>query len=127
MQAKKTTGNVKTRTVKKEAAPVKKTAAKKTAAVKTAAAKKTEAKKTGRKRSVASTISLSKKINYVLQCKANPEGISYSQLVAATKDIWRTRLGKKAGDIKEIELYIKPEEGKVYFVINKDTRGDFDL
>ncbi|MCR5178491.1 MAG: DUF6465 family protein [Lachnospiraceae bacterium] len=127
MQAKKTTGNVKTKTVKKEAAPVKKTAAKKTAAVKTAAAKKTEAKKTGRKRSVASTISLSKKINYVLQCKANPEGISYSQLVATTKDIWRTRLGKKAGDIKEIELYIKPEEGKVYFVINKDTRGDFDL
>ncbi len=119
MQATKKTVSAGSKTAKKAAAP-KKAAAKKTMT-------KKAAKKPARKRSVASTISLTKKINYVLQCKANPEGVSYSQLVAATKNVWRTKLGRKAGDIKEIELYIKPEEGKVYFVINKDTTGEFDL
>ncbi|MCR5671110.1 MAG: DUF6465 family protein [Butyrivibrio sp.] len=30
-------------------------------------------------------------------------------------------------DIKELDIYVKPEEGKAYYVVNKETAGDFDL
>ena len=35
--------------------------------------------------------------------------------------------GNKESDIKKLDLYIQPENGKVYFVINEDFKGDFDL
>ena len=100
------------------------TEARKAPAEVTAVTKKKPAEK---KRSVASTISLAKKVNYVLQCSAKPEGISYNQLVANAKNVWRYDRGGKVSDIKSMELYIKPEEGKVYYVINSDATGSFDL
>ena len=42
------------------------------------------------------------------------------------KDIY-TNAGNKESDIKKIELYVQPENGKVYYVINDDFKGDFDL
>lgn len=35
--------------------------------------------------------------------------------------------GHKSSSIKSLELYVKPEEGKVYYVINKDENGSVDL
>ncbi|MCR4908970.1 MAG: DUF6465 family protein [Lachnospiraceae bacterium] len=35
--------------------------------------------------------------------------------------------GNKASDIKKLDLYVQPENGKVYYVINEDFKGDFDL
>lgn len=29
--------------------------------------------------------------------------------------------------IKKVDVYVKPEENKVYYVVNGDTSGDFDL
>ncbi|MCR5094152.1 MAG: DUF6465 family protein [Lachnospiraceae bacterium] len=108
-----------------------KTAAKKPAAAGTAAkkpaAKKTAAKKPAKKRSVESTISLVKKINFVLQCSAKPEGISYNELVNNAKNVWRYDMGGKISDIKNLELYVKTEENKVYYVFNGDKSGSFDL
>jgi hypothetical protein len=102
------------------------TAAKKPAAKKTAA-KKPAAKKPAKKRSVESTISLVKKINFVLQCSAKPEGISYNELVNNAKNVWRYDMGGKISDIKNLELYVKTEENKVYYVFNGDKSGSFDL
>ena len=53
--------------------------------------------------------------------------VSYDELTERVKQIWTKDLGRKIVDIDTVDLYIKPEENKVYYVINKDINGDFDL
>ena len=43
-------------------------------------------------------------------------------IVAAVKKAW-TESGNKVGDMKTVELYIKPEETAVYYVINGTETG----
>ena len=54
-------------------------------------------------------------------------GKSYSQddLVKMAKDVWKYDLKQKASDFKSVELYVKPEESIVYYVINKECTGSF--
>lgn len=35
--------------------------------------------------------------------------------------------GHKASDVKKLVIYLKPEEGKAYYVVNEDENGSFDL
>ncbi len=35
--------------------------------------------------------------------------------------------GHRASGIRKLALYVKPEEGKAYFVINDKAKGDVDL
>ena len=114
-------------TVKSEAAAVKKTAgAKKTEEKKATEAKKvTEAKKTttgrGRKPAAAKKAELKSELH--LQFGGN----SYTKddLVKIAKDVWKYDLKQKAGDLESIELYIKPEDHAVYYVMNKEFTGSF--
>ena len=43
--------------------------------------------------------------------------VEEKDIIARVKKAW-TKSGKKVGDIKEMDLYIKPEENAVYYVIN---------
>lgn len=43
-------------------------------------------------------------------------------IIASVKKMW-TKSGKKIRDIKTMELYIKPEDEAVYYVINKTETG----
>lgn len=43
-------------------------------------------------------------------------------IVASVKKAW-TEAGNKVGDIKTMDLYIKPEEAAVYYVINQTETG----
>lgn len=43
-------------------------------------------------------------------------------IVVAVKKAW-TDNGHKVGEIKSMELYIKPEEDSVYYVINETESG----
>lgn len=54
-------------------------------------------------------------------------GKSYSQddLVKMAKDVWKYDLKQKTSDFKSVELYVKPEESVVYYVINKEFTGSF--
>lgn len=54
-------------------------------------------------------------------------GKSYSQedLVKIAKDVWKYDLKQKAGDLASVELYVKPEENIVYYVMNKEFTGSF--
>ena len=36
---------------------------------------------------------------------------------------WTKANGKKVGDIKDITLYVKPEEAAVYYVVNGTDSG----
>ncbi|NDL66585.1 DUF6465 family protein [Anaerotalea alkaliphila] len=42
------------------------------------------------------------------------------------KQQWKDE-GKKVKDIKTLDLYCKPEEGKCYFVINDEFSGAIEL
>ena len=90
-----------------------KTTAKKAPAKKTAAEKKTTAKK----EAVKATFNL------------QFAGKSYTtdDLVKIAKDVWKYDLNQKAGDFKTVELYVKPEENVVYYVINGDVTGNFGI
>lgn len=113
-------------TVKSEAAAVKKTAeAKKTVEKKATEAKKAAAEKktTGRGRKPAAAKKAELKSELHLQFGGN----SYTQdeLVKIAKDVWKYDLKQKVGDLASIELYVKPEEHAVYYVMNKDFTGSF--
>ena len=43
-------------------------------------------------------------------------------IIASVKKAW-TEAGNKVGDMKTMELYIKPEEDSVYYVINGTETG----
>lgn len=47
--------------------------------------------------------------------------------VKIAKDVWVYDLNQKATDFKTVELYVKPEESLVYYVINGDVTGSFAI
>ena len=52
--------------------------------------------------------------------------VNLSELEQKVKDIWR-EMGKLQKNIKTMEIYVKIEEDKCYYVINETTKGKFDL
>ena len=125
-EVKKTTKTTEETAVKKTTAKAtaKKAPAKKAetaeAAVKTAA--KTTAKKTTTTRTKkAAAVKESVSIQFA--------GKDYTteQLVKIAKDVWEFDLKKDPADFKEVQLYVKPEEAKAYYVINGTESGSFDI
>ena len=47
-------------------------------------------------------------------------------IVATVKKVWMDA-GHKVGDIKTMDLYIKPEEAAVYYVINQTETGKIEF
>lgn len=47
-------------------------------------------------------------------------------ILASVKKAW-TEAGNKVGDMKTVELYIKPEETAVYYVINGTETGKVEF
>jgi len=47
-------------------------------------------------------------------------------ILASVKKAW-TEAGNKVGDMKTVELYIKPEENAVYYVINGTETGKVEF
>jgi len=60
----------------------------------------------------------------ILQHEGNE--VQLNELERLAKNAWKQE-GNKMKDIKEIELYIKPEEGMAYFVINELFKGSIPL
>ena len=54
-------------------------------------------------------------------------GKSYSQedLLKIAKDVWKYDLNQKEADLTSVQLYVKPEEEMVYYVMNKEFTGSF--
>lgn len=110
--AKKETTTKRTAAAKKETAPKKETAAKKAAAKKETTKKETTAKRTTSKKEI--------KINAIVEHYGKQ--IGEQDIIANVKKAW-TNAGRVEKDIKSIELYIKPEENAVYYVINETETG----
>ena len=110
-------------TAKKAAA---KTTAAKTTETKTTAAKTTAAKKTTTRTAAAKTKKTAAvKENISIQFAGKE--YTTEQLVKIAKDVWEFDLKKDPADFKEVQLYVKPEEAKAYYVINGTETGSFDI
>lgn len=61
------------------------------------------------------------KVNAKIELQFGDKAINEEQLVSMAKEAY----GKK--DIKNLDIYVKPEENKAYYVVNNDVTGNFDL
>nr|WP_288788188.1 DUF6465 family protein [uncultured Blautia sp.] len=111
----------KTTAVKSEE-PAKKTAAKKTTTRKTAAAKKTTTRTTAK-------TTAAKKAESVTEVYVQYWGkeIHTSEVADRIKKIWTEDMGKKVSELKELKIYIKPEDNGAHYVINGDVTGFIGL
>ena len=92
-------------------------------AVKTESVKKAEAEtKTATKKTTARKTTAKKDIKVSAFVEYFGKQVEEKEMIARVKKAW-TSSGKKIGDIKTMELYIKPEESAVYYVINGTETG----
>lgn len=110
---------VKKETVKKEA--VKKEAVKKDAVKKEAVKKETTKKSPVKKEAAKKAVSVTSTIQFELEGKIYSE----ERLMNSVKDIWVYDYMRELSELKTIDLYVKPEESKAYYVINGDILGSF--
>lgn len=101
--------------------PVEKTEEKAAAAAKTT--KKPAAKKPAAKKPAAKKPEL--KTEMFLQFAGKE--FSEKDILQKVKDIWTKDLKNKVGDMKDVKIYLKPEENAAYYVVNGNTTGKVDL
>ncbi len=61
------------------------------------------------------------KVTTKIELQYGDKQVTEDQLVSLAKKAY----GGK--DIKSLNIYVKPEEGKAYYVVNGDVNGSFDL
>ena len=99
----------------KKAPAAKKPAEKKAVAAKKPAEKKAAAKKPAAKKTAAAAVDS----KVVIQAMGSE--VNTAELIAkATK-------ASGAKTVKKVDVYVRPEVNKVYYVVNGDILGDFDL
>ena len=108
-----------TKTVKAEEAKAAKTTAKAAEAKTTETAKKAPAKK-------RTTTKKAAVVTEEVYLQYAGKEFSSADLTAKVKEIWK-EMGKKAADLKDIKVYVKPEENAAYYVINNEETGSFGL
>lgn len=118
-------------------AEVKKAEVKKAApaakAEKKAPAKKAPAKKTAEKKAAAPAAKEEKKAPVKKAAKVEEtvnfqfSGKSYTpdDLMKIFRDVWKYDMNGREEDIRNVELYVKPEENTTYFVVNGSITGSF--
>ena len=108
--------------------PVKKTAAKRTTTRKTVAktTTKTAAKTTAAKTTRKTTAKKAEPVTEVYVQYWGKE-IHTSEVADRIKKIWTEDMGKKASDLKDLKIYIKPEDNGAHYVINGDVTGFIGL
>lgn len=122
----------------KAAAPVKEVEAKKAApaakAEKKAPAKKAPAKKAEVKKAAAPAAKTAEKKAPVKKAAEVEETVNFQfsgksytpdDLMKIFRDVWKYDMNGREEDIRNVELYVKPEENTTYFVVNGSITGSF--
>ena len=107
-------------TVKAETAEsvVAKEEVKKETVKKAAPAKKAPAKKAPVKKAEAKA---------VVHLQFDGKSYTNDDLIKIAKVVWKYDLGNKPADFKSVELYVKPEDSRVYYVVNGEITGSFAI
>lgn len=122
----------------KAAAPVKEVEVKKAApaakAEKKAPAKKAPAKKAEVKKAAAPAAKTAEKKAPVKKAAKVEETVNFQfsgksytpdDLMKIFRDVWKYDMNGREEDIRNVELYVKPEENTTYFVVNGSITGSF--
>lgn len=67
-----------------------------------------------------------KAVKTTLYVQASGKEVSMDEAVARVKNAW-VATGNKEADLKEISVYVKPEESSIYYVVNGDITGRVDF
>ncbi|MDE7354191.1 MAG: DNA-binding protein [Acetatifactor sp.] len=107
----------------------KKTPGRKPSAAKKETAKKEPAAKTAAEKAPAAKPGRKPKKEIKAAIHLQFAGKSYTEedLMKIARDVWKYDLKQKVGDLDSVELYVKPEENTVYYVMNKDFMGSFQI
>ena len=49
------------------------------------------------------------------------------EILQKVKEVWTKVLKNKVSDMKDVKIYLKPEESAAYYVINGEATGRVDL
>ena len=107
--------------VKKVATTEKKAEVKKPVAKKAAPA----AKKPAAKKAPAKAATTEIKTNIVLQYA--DKNVTFDTIIENAQNVCQYDMGKNPADIKKLDIYVKPEENTVYFVVNDKELGNYGL
>ena len=94
------------------------------AETKTEAPKAEEPKKVTKKAPAKRAAAKDIKTSVVVQFAGKE--VTEKELIAAVKKAY-TKKGNKVGDIKTIEIYVKPEENAAYYVVNGVGADDYKI
>ena len=104
-------------TVKVEKKPAAKKATK-------AKAEKVEKEAVEKKPAAKRTTKKAVKTTFVVQ--AAGKEVTMEDAIERVKEAW-VAAGNKEADVKEIALYVKPEENAIYYVVNGDVTGKVEF
>lgn len=104
---------------------VKSTAAKKSA--EKATTKKTTAAKAAPKKAASKTAKAAAPANTEVYVQFWGKEVYAKDVVENVKKIWTEELGKKEADLKDLKVYIKPEDNGAHYVINGEITGFLPL
>lgn len=111
--------SVETKTAETKAAAVKTTAKKTT----TKAAAKTEEKAPAKKPAARKTAAKKPALKSEVFVQYWGKEISAAEVVETVKNLWVSEMGKSLEDLKDIQVYIKPEDNGAHYVINGEVTG----
>lgn len=109
----------------KKAAPAAK--AEKKAPVKKAPAKKAEVKKaaSAAKEEKKAPVKKAAKVEETVNFQFSGKSYTPDDLMKIFRDVWKYEMNGREEDIRNVELYVKPEENTTYFVVNGSITGSF--
>ena len=82
-------------------------------------------KKAVEKKTTAKKTTTKKAASFEMHVQFSGKSYSQEELMKMAKDVWRYDLKQKVGELKSMELYVKPEESAVYYVMNEEFTGSF--
>lgn len=110
----------------KKAAPAAK--AEKKAPAKKAPAKKAEVKKAAApaaKEEKKAPVKKAAKVEETVNFQFSGKSYTPDDLMKIFRDVWKYDMNGREEDIRNVELYVKPEENTTYFVVNGSITGSF--
>lgn len=109
----------------KKAAPAAK--AEKKAPAKKAPAKKAEVKKAApaAKAEKKAPVKKAAKVEETVNFQFSGKSYTPDDLMKIFRDVWKYDMNGREEDIRNVELYVKPEENTTYFVVNGSITGSF--
>ena len=90
-----------------------------------AAEKPAAEKKTARKAPVKKTPAKKAELKSSICVQFGGKSSAQDDLIKIAREVWKYDLTQTVGSLESVELYVKPEENMVYYVMNKEFTGSF--